>query len=63
MDTSTNDTVIVEVAPNTDAEYEAAIDNMIAEMERIRERMADDQREIECLRVGTRAALTQLKAV
>ena len=39
-----------------------AADNLIAEMKRIREQMADDQREIEKLRAETGTILAQLKA-
>ncbi len=55
-------TVAFEDLPKADAEYESAIDNLIHEMKRIREQMADDQREIERLRAETQVILTQLKA-
>ena len=54
-------TATLEVKPQADAEYEAVIDNLIAEMKRTRDQMADDQREIEKLRAETRIALAQLK--
>jgi hypothetical protein len=57
----TEEAATLEAVPKADAEYEAAIDNLIVEMKRIREQMTDDQREIERLRAETRAILTQLK--
>lgn len=62
MDTTMESAAPLEVTPKADAEYEAAVDNLIAEMKRIREKMADDQREIERLRAETRAILAQMKA-
>lgn len=47
--------------PKADAEYEAAIDGLIAQMRRLRTEMADDQREIEKLRAETRAQLRLIK--
>jgi hypothetical protein len=44
------------------AGYEAAIDRCIAAVRRMREEMAEDQREIERLRAETRAILAELKA-
>jgi hypothetical protein len=58
----TEETATLEAMPKADAEYEAAIDNLITEMKRIREQMAHDQREIERLRAETCAILAQLKA-
>lgn len=55
-------TASVEVTPQADSEYAAAIDHYLAETRRIREEMADDQKEIERLRAETRAMLAQLKA-
>jgi hypothetical protein len=46
----------------TDADYAAAVGRRIAEMERMREEMAQDQREIESLRAQTRAILNRMKA-
>lgn len=48
--------------PKTDAEYEAAIGNLLTEMRRTRGQMANNQREIERLRTETQVILTQLKA-
>ncbi len=56
-----DETVTLEIMPKADAEYESAIDSMIAEMKRIRQQMAGDQREIERLRAETSAILAQLK--
>ncbi len=55
-------TATFNTSPQADAEYESAIDNLINEMKRIREQMADDQREIERLRAETRVIIAQLKA-
>jgi hypothetical protein len=55
-------TTLIENASKGDAEYEATIDALIAEMRRIREQMADDQREIETLRAETRVIMSQLKS-
>ena len=57
-----NKTIALEERPKADAEYEAAIDSMVEEMKRMREQMADDQREIERLRAETQVILSQLKA-
>lgn len=57
-----NKTATLENFPKADAEYEAAIDNLLTEMKRTRMQMADDQRDIERLRAETRVILAQLKA-
>ncbi len=46
-----------EAMPKIDAEYEAAIDQYLAEMKRMAEQMAEKQRQIDKLQVETRAAL------
>jgi len=55
-------TATLDVSPQADAEYEAAVDSLIAQMKQTREQMADDQREIERLRAETSVILAQLKA-
>lgn len=52
----------LETAPKVDAEYAAAVDALISQMNRVREDMADDQREIEKLRSETNAILAQMKS-
>jgi predicted nucleic acid-binding Zn-ribbon protein len=49
--------------PRTDAEYEAAIEQMLAEMRRLNERMKDDQTAIERLKAETRALKEETDAV
>lgn len=39
--------------PGTDAEYEAAIEQMLAEMKRLNQQIQDDQAEIDRLKVET----------
>lgn len=46
---------------NVDAEYEAAIDRYIGEMERMNDDMDERQRRIEQLQAETQAMLVQLK--
>lgn len=55
-------TVTLDMTPKADADYEAAVDDLIAQMKQGREQMADDQREIERLRAETNVILTQMKA-
>ncbi len=50
-----------EIAPQSNAEYEAAVDHILAEIKHQHEQMANDQREIERLRADTRAILQRLK--
>jgi len=55
-------TATLEGTPKVDAEYEAAIDNLITEMKRMREQMTGrPKREIERQRAETRTILSQLK--
>jgi uncharacterized small protein (DUF1192 family) len=56
------DTAVLDSTPKADSEYESAIDHLLTEMNRLRERMADDQREIERLRAETRANLALMKS-
>jgi hypothetical protein len=46
----------------TAADYEAAIDQCLAEMQRLREKMDRDQADIDRLKAETRAILAKLKA-
>ena len=48
--------------PTEEAEIEAAIVEMLAEVEHNREKMRRDQEEIERLKIRTRDMLTQLEA-
>ena len=48
--------------PTEEAEIEAAIEEMLAEVEHNREKMRRDREEIERLKIRTRAMLTQLEA-
>ncbi len=58
-----NQTVTLDVTPNIDAEYEAAIDRYLSEMERMKIQMADKQQQIEQLQSETQAMLAELKVV
>jgi len=55
------DTTLAYREPRTDAEYKTAIDDIVAELERIDERIELDQREIDRLKLETRAILATLK--
>jgi hypothetical protein len=48
--------------PKADAEYEASVDMLIAEMKQMRTQMEEDQRDIERLRIETDLILAQMKA-
>jgi hypothetical protein len=48
--------------PSEEAEVKAAIEKMLAEVGREREKMQRDQEEIDRLKARTRAALAQLEA-
>jgi uncharacterized protein YaaN involved in tellurite resistance len=48
--------------PSEDAEIQAAIEKMLAEVEHNREKMRRDQEEIDRLKARTRAALARLEA-
>ncbi len=54
-------TITLDAVPMTDAECEAAIDRLLAEMTQVRRQMADDQRDIERLQAETRVLLSRLK--
>lgn len=57
-----DNTAVLKNIPRADAEYEAEVDALIAEMNRVRIQMQNDQREIERLRAETDLILTQMKA-
>jgi uncharacterized small protein (DUF1192 family) len=48
-------------APKSASEYKAAIEQIFQTMERIDERIAKDQQEIDRLKAETRAILTELR--
>jgi uncharacterized protein YecA (UPF0149 family) len=50
-------TTAFEAIPKVDAEYEAAIDQYLAEMKRMTEQMTEKQRQIDKLQAETQAAL------
>lgn len=56
------DTITTEVSLKTPADYEAAIDQCLAEMQRLHEQMERDQEDIDRLRAETKALLAALKA-
>jgi ABC-type Zn uptake system ZnuABC Zn-binding protein ZnuA len=51
-----------QAAPQTSAEYEAAIDQCLAEMERLQQQIRNDEAEIGRLKAETRALLAKMKA-
>ncbi len=53
----------LEATPKSNAEYKAAIENLLKEMERSRERMQKDQLEINRLQEETREILNRLKVM
>jgi len=53
---------VLNTIPKADAEYEADVDALIAQMKHVRTQMEDDQREIERLRAETDLILAQIKA-
>ncbi len=55
-------TVALDTDPKADAEYEAGVDALIAEMKQMRTQMEEDQRDIERLRIETDLILAQMKA-
>jgi hypothetical protein len=55
-------TITTEVSLKTPADYEAAIDQCLAEMQRLHEQMERDQEDINRLRAETKALLAALKA-
>ena len=57
---SVDKTVKLDRTPTVDKEYEAAVDQFIAEMNRLAEEMAERQRRIDRLQAETQAALQAL---
>lgn len=55
-------TAVLKNTLKADAEYEADVDALIAEMNHVRAQMESDQREIERLRAETDLILAQIKA-
>ncbi len=55
-------TGVLNSTSRADAEYEADVNVLIAQMKHIRAQMEDDQREIERLRAETDLILAQIKA-
>jgi hypothetical protein len=55
-------TSATEVALETPADYEAAIEQCLAEMQRLHEQIVRDQEDIDRLRAETKALLAELKA-
>jgi hypothetical protein len=55
-------TITTEVSLKTPADYEAAIDQCLVEMQRLHEQMERDQEDIDRLRAETKALLAALKA-
>jgi Tfp pilus assembly protein PilN len=54
--------VLPEPTLKTAADYEAAIDQCLTEIQRLREKMDKDQADIDRLKAETRAILARLKA-
>jgi hypothetical protein len=50
-------------APQTEAEYEVAIEQCLAEMKRLREQMDEDQQEIDRLKTETQAIIAELRTL
>jgi hypothetical protein len=55
-------TIATEVSLKTRADYKAAIEQCLAEMQRLHEQMARDQEDIDRLRAETKALLAALQA-
>ncbi len=55
-------TAVLNTISKADAEYEADVDALIAQIKHIRAQMEDDQRQIEKLRAETDLILAQIKA-
>jgi hypothetical protein len=55
-------TIATEVSLRTRADYKAAIEQCLTEMQRLHEHMERDQEDIDRLRAETRALLAALKA-
>ena len=55
-----DDTILVDAAPVTDEDYAKAIDEILAEMRRMKAEMDERQQRIEHLRAETEALLAEL---
>ena len=55
--------VLAQSTPETDADYEAAIEQYLAEMRRLNEQMKNDRRDIERLKAETETLKTQTRAL
>ena len=55
-------TIATEVSLKTRADYQAAIEQCLAEMQRLHEQMERDQEDIDRLRAATQALLAALQA-
>lgn len=55
-------TIATEVSLKTRADYKAAIEQCLAEMQRLHEQMERDQEDIDRLRAETKTLLAELKA-
>ena len=53
-------TTTLAATPNTDAEYEAIVDQHIAQFKLMQQRVDEDQREIDTLRAETDAILADI---
>ena len=51
------------LSPQTEAEYEMAIEHYLDEMKRIREQMNEDQDDIDRLKAETQAILAELRTL
>ena len=57
------ETITFEKTPTTDAEYEAAIDQMMQQMQQMQASIAETQRRSERLRVQTREKMAEFQRV
>ena len=57
------ETITFEKTPTTDAEYEAAIDKMMLQMQQMRLEIAEDHRLTERLQMQTRERLDHLEKI
>ena len=57
------DVTSMQTTPQTDAEYEAAIEQMLSEMKHLRTMMDSDQAEIDRLKVETQALKAETRAM
>ncbi len=53
-------TITLNKAPMTDAEYEAVVDQNLAQLKRMQQRMDEEQREIETLRAENDSILSDI---